>query len=120
MSSNRPFVRCASRTSDRPGYIQIVPKRAVESEVPAPEIDRYDNSAACAAHPQGGHGGVTIGSEISGHCRNVFVEDCVMDSPVLDRALRFKNNAARCGVIENVYMRNCQVGQVADAVLSID
>jgi polygalacturonase len=67
-----------------------------------------------------GHGGVTIGSEISGHCRNVFVEDCVMDSPVLDRALRFKNNAARGGVIENVYMRNCQVGQVADAVLSID
>ena len=67
-----------------------------------------------------GHGGVTIGSEISGHCRNVFVENCVMDSPVLDRALRFKNNAARGGLIENVYMRNCQVGQVADAVLSID
>jgi polygalacturonase len=67
-----------------------------------------------------GHGGVTIGSEISGHCRNVFVEDCVMDSPVLDRALRFKNNAARGGIIENVFMRNCQVGQVADAVLSID
>ena len=41
---------------------------------------------------------MTIGSEISGHCRNVFVEDCVMDSPVLDRALRFKNNAARGGV----------------------
>lgn len=67
-----------------------------------------------------GHGGVTIGSEISGHCRNVFVEDCIMDSPVLDRALRFKNNASRGGLIENVYMRNCQVGQVADAVLSID
>lgn len=67
-----------------------------------------------------GHGGVTIGSEISGNVRNVFVEDCVMDSPVLDRALRFKNNAARGGTIENVYMRNCQVGQVADAVLSID
>jgi polygalacturonase len=67
-----------------------------------------------------GHGGVTIGSEISGNCRNVFVEDCVMDSPVLDRALRFKNNAARGGLIENVYMRNCEVGQVADAVLSID
>ena len=67
-----------------------------------------------------GHGGVTIGSEISGGTRNVFVENCVMDSPVLDRALRFKNNAARGGLIENVYMRNCEVGQVADAVLSID
>lgn len=67
-----------------------------------------------------GHGGVTIGSEISGGVRHVFVEDCEMDSPVLDRALRFKNNAARGGVLEHVYMRNVRVGQVADAVLSID
>lgn len=67
-----------------------------------------------------GHGGVTIGSEISGGCRNVFAERCRMDSPNLDRALRFKNNAARGGVIEHVYMRDVTVGQVADAVLSID
>ena len=67
-----------------------------------------------------GHGGVTIGSEISGGCRNVFAENCVMDSPNLDRALRLKNNAMRGGLIENVYMRNVQVGQVADAVLQID
>jgi polygalacturonase len=67
-----------------------------------------------------GHGGVTLGSEISGHVRNVFVEDCEMDSPNLDRALRFKNNALRGGILENVYMRNVRVGQVADAVLSVD
>jgi polygalacturonase len=67
-----------------------------------------------------GHGGVTIGSEISGGVRYVFVERCVMDSPNLDRALRFKNNAARGGVLEHVYMRDVTVGQVADAVLSID
>ena len=35
-----------------------------------------------------GHGGVTIGSEISGGARNVFAERCRMDSPQLDRALR--------------------------------
>ena len=67
-----------------------------------------------------GHGGVTIGSEISGGVRNVFVERCEMDSPNLERALRFKNNAARGGVLEHVYMRDVTVGQVADAVLSID
>jgi polygalacturonase len=67
-----------------------------------------------------GHGGVTIGSEISGGVRNVFVERCRMDSPNLDRALRFKNNAMRGGVLEHVYMRDCTVGQVAEAVLSID
>ena len=67
-----------------------------------------------------GHGGVTIGSEISGHVRNVFAEKCTMDSPNLDRALRFKNNALRGGILEHVYMRDVTVGQVADAVLSVD
>jgi unsaturated rhamnogalacturonyl hydrolase len=67
-----------------------------------------------------GHGGVVIGSEISGGCRNVFAEDCQMDSPNLERVLRLKSNAVRGGVIENVFMRNVSVGQVADAVLQID
>ena len=67
-----------------------------------------------------GHGGVTIGSEISGGARNIFVERCTMDSPNLDRALRFKNNALRGGLIEHVYMRDVQVGQVSDAIVSID
>jgi unsaturated rhamnogalacturonyl hydrolase len=67
-----------------------------------------------------GHGGVVIGSEISGGVRNVFVENCTMDSPNLDRALRFKSNAVRGGVLENVFMRNVRVGRVAEAVLTID
>jgi unsaturated rhamnogalacturonyl hydrolase len=67
-----------------------------------------------------GHGGVTIGSEISGGCRNVFVEDCVMDSPNLDRAIRFKSNAVRGGVVENIFVRDVKVGTVADAALQID
>lgn len=67
-----------------------------------------------------GHGGVVLGSEISGSVRNVFVEDCVMDSPNLDRALRFKSNAIRGGVLENVFMRNVKIGRVAEAVLTID
>ena len=67
-----------------------------------------------------GHGGVTIGSEISGGVRHVFVERCAMDSPQLDRALRFKNNAMRGGTLEHVYMRDCTIGEVAESVLSID
>ena len=67
-----------------------------------------------------GHGGVVIGSEISGDCRNVFVENCRMDSPNLDRALRFKSNAQRGGVLENVFMRQIEIGRVAEAVLTID
>ena len=67
-----------------------------------------------------GHGGVVIGSETSGGVRNVFAEDCEMDSPQLDRALRIKSNSLRGGVIENIYMRNVTVGQVAGAVLRIN
>ena len=67
-----------------------------------------------------GHGGVVIGSEISGGCRNVFTEDCAMDSPNLERVLRLKSNAVRGGVIENIFMRNIKVGQVKDAVLQVD
>jgi polygalacturonase len=67
-----------------------------------------------------GHGGVTIGSEISGGARNIFAEKCRMDSPRLDRALRFKNNAARGGVIERVAMRDVTVGQLAEAVVAAD
>jgi polygalacturonase len=67
-----------------------------------------------------GHGGVTIGSEASGGVRNVFAENCRMDSPELDRALRLKTNSVRGGFIENVFMRNVTVGQVADAILSVN
>jgi polygalacturonase len=67
-----------------------------------------------------GHGGVTIGSEISGGCWNVFAHNCRMDSPRLDRVLRLKNNAMRGGLLRDIYMRDVTVGQVADAILSID
>jgi polygalacturonase len=67
-----------------------------------------------------GHGGVTIGSEASGGVRNVYAENCRMDSPNLDRVLRLKTNSVRGGFIENVFMRNVTVGQVADAVFHVD
>lgn len=63
-----------------------------------------------------GHGGVVIGSEISGGVRNVFAENCNMSSPELDRALRIKTSSARGGITENVYLRNIEVGQVKEQV----
>jgi polygalacturonase len=67
-----------------------------------------------------GHGGTTIGSEISGSCSNVFVENCQMDSPELTCALRLKSNAMRGGVLQSIFMRNINVGLVKDSVLQID
>ena len=67
-----------------------------------------------------GHGGVVIGSEISGGCQNVFAENCKMDSPNLERVLRIKTNSCRGGVIENIHFRNVTVGQCQEAVLKIN
>jgi polygalacturonase len=67
-----------------------------------------------------GHGGLTIGSEMSGGVRNVFAENCRLSSPNLNEALRFKTNAMRGGIIEHIYFRNITIGEVADAVLQID
>ena len=67
-----------------------------------------------------GHGGVVIGSEISGGCQNVFAENCEMDSPNLDRVLRIKTNSCRGGIIENINMRNVTVGQCGEAVLKVN
>ena len=67
-----------------------------------------------------GHGGITVGSEISGGVRNLFAENNTMDSPDLWTALRVKNNASRGGVLENFYFRNTTIGQVSRAVVEID
>jgi unsaturated rhamnogalacturonyl hydrolase len=67
-----------------------------------------------------GHGGVVLGSENSGGIRNVFAENCQMDSPNLQRALRLKTNALRGGALENVFFRNVEVGHVSHSVLTID
>ncbi|MDE6556651.1 MAG: glycoside hydrolase family 88 protein, partial [Duncaniella sp.] len=67
-----------------------------------------------------GHGGIVIGSEISGGFKNLFCEDCDMDSPSLDRVVRIKTNSCRGGVIEDVFVRNIRVGQCREAVLKIN
>ncbi len=71
-------------------------------------------------HMKNGHGGVTVGSEISGGVSNVFAENCQMDSPDLDFAIRIKNNAMRGGLIEKVHVRDIAVGQVSTAAIAID
>jgi polygalacturonase len=67
-----------------------------------------------------GHGGVTIGSEITGGVHNVFVENCRMDSPNLWNAIRIKNNAMRGGDLGNFHFRHIVIGQVSHGVLTID
>ena len=66
-----------------------------------------------------GHGGVVIGSEMSAGVKNVFVYNCEMDSPELDRAIRLKTNTRRGGTVDGFFVKNLTVGQVKEAVLHI-
>ena len=61
-----------------------------------------------------GHGGVVMGSELSGGIKNVFVENCRMSSPDLERGIRIKTNAMRGGGVENLNVRKLEVGTVRD------
>lgn len=56
-----------------------------------------------------GHGGVTLGSEMSGGVDGVFAENITMLSNTLDIALRFKTNTWRGGFMTNYHARNITV-----------
>lgn len=49
-----------------------------------------------------GHGGFTIGSEMSGGVKNVFIRDCTFLGT--DVGLRFKSTRGRGGVVENIFI----------------
>lgn len=59
-----------------------------------------------------GHGGITIGSELTGGIRGIYVRDNVMESPNLWSALRFKTNDIRGGVVEQCYYKNNEIKQL--------
>ncbi len=65
-----------------------------------------------------GHGGVVIGSEISGGARNIYAINCMMDSPDLERVLRLKTSSSRGGIIENIFMKDIKVGSYRDAAVT--
>jgi len=51
-----------------------------------------------------GHGGFTIGSEMSGGVRNISIRNCTFLGT--DVGLRFKSRRGRGGVVENIYINN--------------
>lgn len=51
-----------------------------------------------------GHGGVVLGSEMSGGVRNVYVKDCYFANT--DRGVRLKTRRGRGGAVENVLLED--------------
>ncbi|MDD1443195.1 glycosyl hydrolase family 28 protein [Dolichospermum sp. ST_sed3] len=65
-----------------------------------------------------GHGGVTIGSEMSGGVRNLHVSNCTFIGT--DVGLRFKSNRGRGGVVENIYISNVGMMNIPTQAISFN
>jgi len=59
-------------------------------------------------HFRYGHGGVAMGSEVTGGIRNVEVRQCVMDADNW-APIRFKSQPSRGGVVENITYRDIEL-----------
>lgn len=65
-----------------------------------------------------GHGGVVVGSEMSGGTKNIFIENCLFIGT--DKGLRFKSARGRGGVVEKVYARNIQMRNIEQEAIFFD
>ncbi len=65
-----------------------------------------------------GHGGVTVGSEMSGGVKNMHVSNCTFIGT--DVGLRFKSNRGRGGVVENIFISNIEMINIPAQAISFD
>ena len=65
-----------------------------------------------------GHGGVVVGSEMSGGVHDLFVNNCqFLDTDV---GLRFKTMRGRGGVVQNVFIRDISMKNIAGEAILFD
>ncbi|WP_240839172.1 glycoside hydrolase family 28 protein [Acidaminobacter sp. JC074] len=57
-----------------------------------------------------GHGGVVIGSEMSGGVKNVVISNCIFDGT--DRGIRIKTRRGRGGIVEDIRVTNIIMNDV--------
>ena len=62
-----------------------------------------------------GHGGVVIGSEMSGSVRNVTISNCIFDGT--DRGIRIKSRRGRGGVVEDIVVNNIVMNNVLSPII---
>jgi polygalacturonase len=65
-----------------------------------------------------GHGGFTIGSEMSGGIRNVLVQNCTFIGTAL--GLRFKTARGRGGLVENIHIRGIRMTGIEGSAIDFN
>jgi polygalacturonase len=66
-----------------------------------------------------GHGGITIGSEMTGGVKNVYARDLTMNSANLQAGHRIKTNTLRGGYVENTNVYRVTAGTIGGPLLLI-
>jgi len=64
------------------------------------------------------HGGFVIGSEMSGGAKNLYVSNCTFIGT--DVGLRFKTTRGRGGIVENIYVNNINMKDIAGEAILFD
>jgi polygalacturonase len=65
-----------------------------------------------------GHGGVVIGSEMSGDVRKITISNCVFDGT--DRGIRIKSARGRGGIVEEIRVSNIVMKNIRDQAIVLD
>jgi len=65
-----------------------------------------------------GHGGVVIGSEMSGGVKKVVISNCVFDGT--DRGIRIKSTRGRGGVVEDIQINNIVMRNIQEEAIVLD
>jgi len=65
-----------------------------------------------------GHGGVTVGSEMSGGVKNLHVSNCTFMGT--DVGLRFKSTRGRGGIVENIFISDIYMTDIPSQAISFD
>lgn len=65
-----------------------------------------------------GHGGVVIGSEMSGGVKKIVISNCVFDGT--DRGIRIKTARGRGGVVEDIRVDNIVMKNIKDQAIVLD
>lgn len=65
-----------------------------------------------------GHGGVVIGSEMSGDVRKVSISNCIFDGT--DRGIRIKSTRGRGGIVEEIRVSNIVMKDIKKEAITIN
>ena len=86
-------------------------RNAPARKIPVPTEDVHIHN--CTVYH--GHGGFSVGSEMSRGVRNILVENCTFIGT--DTGIRFKSSPGRGGVIENITLKNINMVRIVNEAI---